>query len=101
MNLYTLSRRATSTTHPSLLLFAFTKPRIIAKIPESTKKNPPASRSLLQLLQNRRIFQGRHILRNRLPLSQYPQQASHDFPRARLRQIIAKADLLGLGDGSD
>jgi hypothetical protein len=40
MNLYTLSRRATSTTHPSLLhtSFAFTKPQIIAKIPMSSKK---------------------------------------------------------------
>jgi hypothetical protein len=40
MNLYTLSRRATSTTHPSLLhtSFAFTKPHIIARIPAVQQK---------------------------------------------------------------
>ena len=51
-----------------------------------------------QLLQNRRVFQRAGVLRDGLALGDAAQQAPHDLAAARLRQVVAKADVLGLGD---
>ena len=55
----------------------------------------------LELLQNGRIFQCRHVLRDRLVLGERAQQPSHDLAGPGLRQVVAEADVLGLRDRSD
>ena len=52
LTLYTLSRRATSTAHPPLLVyfFAFTKPHIIARIPDGTTTIAAALHTLFSSL---------------------------------------------------
>src|ERR1700709_334045 len=103
MNLYTLSRRATSTTHPSLLhlrqQLRFHEAADYSK--DSREYQDFRSGRFLELLQNRRVFQRRHILRNRLALGQHAQQTPHDLARARLRQMVAETDFLRLGDRPD
>src|SRR5487761_2152041 len=56
---------------------------------------------LLELFQDRRILQGGYVLRNLLAFGDGAQQPAHDFPRARLGQVIAEADVLGFGDRAD
>src|SRR6476646_6490966 len=59
------------------------------------------SHRLLQLLEDRRVLQRRHVLRDLLALGDRAQQAPHDLARARLRQVVAETDVLRLGDGAD
>src|SRR5437762_776422 len=66
--------------------------------PQYAKKT---SQRLLQLLQYGRIFERGHVLRDFLAFSDRAKQAPHDLARARLGQVFAKADFLGLGDRSD
>src|SRR5256885_9654269 len=56
---------------------------------------------LLQLIEDRGILQRRDVLLDLLPLRDRAQQPPHDLARARLRQVVAEADVLGLGDGTD
>src|SRR5471032_487087 len=131
MNLYTLSRRATSTTHPPLLhaiscLLHLACREAADYSKDSTecqrylpwgKSNPEQARVVpsgydpstwfgllrrfFQLLQDRRVFQGRHILRNRLALGQHAQQTAHDFAGAGFGEVVAEADFLGFCDRAD
>src|SRR5471032_440307 len=131
MNLYTLSRRATSTTHPPLLhaiscLLHLACREAADYSKDSTecqrylpwgKSNPEQARVVpsgydpstwfgllrrfFQLLQDRRVFQGRHILRNRLALGQHAQQTAHDFAGAGFGEVVAEADFLWFRDRAD
>src|ERR1041384_498166 len=56
---------------------------------------------LLQLFEDLGILQRRDVLRDLLALRDRAQQPAHDLARARLRQIVAEADVLRLGDGAD
>src|SRR5438034_11165638 len=56
---------------------------------------------LLQLLQDRGVFQGGDVLGDRFALGDRAQQPAHDLPGARLWQVVAEADVLGLGDRAD
>src|SRR5690349_10477413 len=56
---------------------------------------------LPQLLQDRRVLEGRHVLRDLLALRDGSQKAPHDLAGARLRQVVAKADVLRLRDRAD
>src|SRR5512134_3413066 len=56
---------------------------------------------LLQLLQDRRVLERGDILGDGLALGDGAQQAAHDLAGARLWQVVAEADVLGLGDGAD
>src|SRR5918911_885986 len=60
-----------------------------------------ASAHLPQLLEDRRVLERRHILRDLLAPGDRAQQTPHDLARARLRQVVAEADVLGLGDRAD
>ncbi len=73
MNLYTLSRRATSTTHPSLLI-SLARQSAFCEAVEYSKTLAVADGLLcfLQLLQNRRVFQCGDILRDGFALGQHP-----------------------------
>src|SRR5688572_14470024 len=59
------------------------------------------SGALLQLLQDCRVLQRGHVLRDLLALGDRAQQAAHDLARARFRQVVAEADVLRLGDRAD
>ena len=54
-----------------------------------------------QLIQDRRILKRRDVLGDLLAARHGFQQASHDLARARLGEIVGKADFIGLGDGTD
>src|SRR5690349_6873301 len=56
---------------------------------------------LLQLIEDRRILERRDILRDRLALRDRAQEPPHDLARARLGQIVAEPDVLGLRDRPD
>src|SRR5439155_24006243 len=56
-----------------------------------------ASKRMLELLENRRIFQGRYVLRDRFALCDRAQQAPHDLTRPRLGKVVTEADVLWLG----
>src|SRR5205814_5272329 len=56
---------------------------------------------LPQLLQDRRVLEGRDVLRDLLALGDRAQQAPHDLAGARLGQVVAKTDVLRLGDRAD
>eukprot|EP01136_Pigoraptor_vietnamica_P034612 Opistho-1_new@98791 len=56
---------------------------------------------LPQLFQDRGVLQGRGVLRDALALGHRTQQAPHDLARAGLGQVVAEADVLGLGDRTD
>src|SRR5471032_683220 len=131
MNLYTLSRRATSTTHPPLLhaiscLLHLACREAADYSKDSTecqrylpwgKSNPEQARVVpsgydpgccfgllrrfFQLIQDGRIFQRRHILRNRLALGQHAQQTAHDFAGAGFGEVVAEADFLWFRDRAD
>src|SRR6266850_3844208 len=60
-----------------------------------------ASRHLLELFEDGRVFQRRDVLLDLLALRDRAQQPPHDLARARLRQVVAEADVLRLGDGTD
>src|SRR5208282_4059565 len=67
-------------------------------------KSPAADsrlQNLLELVQDRGIFQGRHVLRDRFALGDRTQQPAHDLARARLGQVVAETDVLRLGDRAD
>src|SRR5687767_8046992 len=57
--------------------------------------------ALLQLLEDLGILQGRDVLLDLLAFRDRAQKAPHDLSRARLRQVVAKADVLRLRDGAD
>src|SRR5437899_778425 len=59
------------------------------------------SELLLQLFEDGRILQCRHVLRNVLAFGDRSQQAAHDLARTRLRQIVTETDFLGLCDRAD
>src|SRR5207244_9690641 len=71
-----------------------------AEIPNSPVCFPRAChlQSLLELIEYGGIFQRRYVLRDRLALGDRAQQAPPDLARARLGQIVAEADVLGLRD---
>src|SRR4029077_13296854 len=56
---------------------------------------------LLQLLEDAGFLEGGDVLLDLLALGDRAQQAPHDLAGARLRQVVAEADVLGLGDGTD
>src|SRR6267378_5417303 len=60
-----------------------------------------ASAHLLQLLEDSRVLECRHVLLDLLALRDRAQQPPHDLARARLGQVVAEADVLGLGNGAD
>ena len=60
-----------------------------------------ALQRLLQLIEDRRILERRDVLRDLLALRDRAQQAPHDLARARLRQVVAEADVLRLRDRPD
>src|SRR6185312_4653016 len=62
---------------------------------------PAASKRLLELVEDRRILERRHVLLDLLALGDGAQQAAHDLARARLGQVVAEADVLGLRYGTD
>jgi len=73
-------------------------------------KDRPAARAclhekfsvdLLQLGEDRRVLECGRVLLDLLALGNRAQQASHDLARARLRQVLAEADVLRLGDRPD
>src|SRR5262245_47064002 len=72
---------------------------------QSSRSAPPIStrrsQSLLELLQDRRVLERRHVLGDLLALGDRAQQAAHDLAGARLRQVVAEADVLRLGDRAD
>src|SRR5438034_10550901 len=57
--------------------------------------------AMLQLLQYRRILERRHVLCDLLAFCDRAQEPSHDLPGARLRQIVAEANVLRFGDRAD
>src|SRR5260370_42389098 len=59
------------------------------------------SERLAELIENRRVLQRRHVLRDGLALRERAQQAAHDLARTRLRQVLAEANVLRLGDRTD
>src|SRR3954462_1149881 len=61
----------------------------------------PRSHRLLQLLEDGGVLEGRHILRDFFPLRDRAQQPAHDLAGAGLRQVVAEADVLRLGDRAD
>src|ERR1051325_12206347 len=61
----------------------------------------PRSHRLLQLLEDARILERRHVLRDLLALRDRAQQPPHDLAGARLRQVVAEADVPGLRDRGD
>src|ERR1041385_8874777 len=61
----------------------------------------PRSHRLLQLLEDARILERRHVLRDLLALRDRAQQPPHDLAGARLRQVVAEADVPGLRDRAD
>ena len=62
---------------------------------------PRVSIGLTQLFKNRGIFQRAGVLRDDLTFGDAAQQTAHDLAAACLGQVLAKADVLGLGDGAD
>src|SRR5690606_31167306 len=72
-------------------------------IASSSQKNfiAPDLLAVLQLLEDGRILQGGNVLRHLLALGQRAQQAAHDLAGTGLGQVVAEADVLGLGDGAD
>src|SRR5688572_19863366 len=62
---------------------------------------PSSARRLAQLLQYRRVLQGRDVLLDLLALGDGAQQPAHDLAGAGLGQVVAEADVLGLGDRPD
>src|SRR5690606_22722548 len=66
-----------------------------------TEIQPNNSSSLLELFQDRWIFQGGHVLRDFLALGERAQQAAHDLAGAGLGQVVAETDVLGLGNRAD
>src|SRR5678810_230480 len=69
--------------------------------PRTSNSSTTALQVLLQLLEDRRILEGRDILRDLLALGDRAQQPAHDLSRARLRQVVAEADVLRFGDRAD
>src|SRR6185436_9773738 len=62
----------------------------------------PALRDrLLQLLEDGRVLEGGDVLGNLLALGDRAQQTAHDLAGARLRQVVAEADVFRLGDRAD
>src|SRR5688572_5795820 len=59
------------------------------------------SRGLLQLLEDLRVLERRHVLLDLLALRDRAQQAPHDLARAGLGQVLAEADVLRLRDRAD
>src|SRR3546814_9738334 len=53
------------------------------------------------LFDNCRILQRRDVLCDLLTFADRAQQATHDLAGARLRQVVGKADLVGLGERAD
>src|SRR5690606_39613807 len=59
------------------------------------------SDGLLELLQDRRVLEGRDVLGDFLAPRDRAQQPPHDLPGARLGQVVPEVDLLRLGDRAD
>src|SRR5690606_19747167 len=59
------------------------------------------SDGLLELLQERRVLEGRDVLGDFLAPRDRAQQPPHDLPGARLGQVVPEVDLLRLGDRAD
>jgi hypothetical protein len=64
----------------------------------------PAARpawAILCCVQDGWVFQRAGVLRDGLALGDGAQQAAHDLAGTCLGQVVAKADVLGLGNGAD
>ena len=53
-----------------------------------------------QLIENGWILERARILGHRFALGDHTQQAAHDLARAGFGQVVAKTDVLGLGNGA-
>jgi hypothetical protein len=60
-----------------------------------------AARYERQLIQDGRVLQRAGVLGDGFALGDAAQQAAHDLAAAGLGQVVAEADVLGLGDGAD